>query len=158
LTNAQVRQIHEASLQILNDPGLICFNERAAAIFREHGAGVTEVPGSASPTWLVKITENLVTDALASAPSTVTLGARNPANALVMNGDEPRVYWITGSETNTWLESDVAAYVRKDDASREVLLTEFTPRRGTVADLCASAHVCEHLDTVDGYIVPSISG
>ena len=43
-------------------------------------------------------------------------------------------------------------YVRKDDTTREIKVIEFTPRRGTVADLCKSAHVCEHLDTVDGYI------
>jgi len=62
------------------------------------------------------------------------------------------VYYITGSETNTWLDVDFPAYVSKTDSSREKQIPEFKPRRGTVADLCASAHVCEHLETVDGYI------
>jgi len=152
LTSEQVQQVHNASVAILKDPGLICFNKRAAEVFREHGAGVKEVAGAANPTWTISIPEKLVTEALASAPKTVTLGARNPDNALVMNGDEPKVHWITGSETNTWLDLAMATYVSKSDPSREALVPEFSPRRATVADLCASAHVCEHLDSVDGYI------
>jgi trimethylamine--corrinoid protein Co-methyltransferase len=31
-------------------------------------------------------------------------------------------------------------------------VVEFSPRRGTVADLCESAHICDQLPTVDGYI------
>ena len=122
LTDEQVQQVHNASIAILKDPGLICFNKRAAEVFREHGAGVKEVAGAASPTWTISIPEKLATDALASAPKTVTLGARNPDNALVMNGDEPKVHWITGSETNTWLDLDMAAYVSKTDPSREALV------------------------------------
>lgn len=152
LTAEQIQQIHDASLQIMQQPGLLCFNRRAAEIFKENGADVAEVAGAASPTWSVKVPENLVTDALASAPSTVTLGARNPENALVMKGDEPRVYYITGSETNTWLDVEFGTYVSQDDPSQKVSLPEFRPRRGMVEDLCASAHVCEHLETVDGYI------
>jgi trimethylamine--corrinoid protein Co-methyltransferase len=69
-----------------------------------------------------------------------------------MNGDEPRVYLITGSETNIWLDIDFRTYVNKDDPTREIKVPEFKPRRGTVNDLCQSAHVCEHLEMVDGYI------
>jgi trimethylamine--corrinoid protein Co-methyltransferase len=152
LTAAQVRLVHDASLKILKDIGLLCFNRRAAEIFREHGAGVAPVAGASVPSWTVKIPEKLVTDALAAAPSEITLGARNPDNALVMKGDEPRVYFITGSETNTWLDVAFETYASKNDPSKEIRVPEWQPRRGTVADLCASAHVCEHLETVDGYI------
>jgi trimethylamine--corrinoid protein Co-methyltransferase len=69
-----------------------------------------------------------------------------------MEGDVPRVYYVTGSETNTWLDVDFPTYVRKDARGTEIQVPEFHPRRGTVADLCSSAHVCEHLETVDGYI------
>ena len=152
LSAGQVHEIHDASIEILSDPGLLCFNKKAAEIFGSNGAEVAAVPDSDSPCWTVKIPEKLVTGAIESAPSTVTLGARNPDNALVMKGDEARVYYITGSETNTWLDVDFTTYVRKSDPAKEVELPEFKPRRGMVADLCASAHVCEHLDTVDGYI------
>jgi trimethylamine--corrinoid protein Co-methyltransferase len=143
ITSEQVQQIHEASMQILSDPGLLSFNRKAAEIFHGHGAQVTDVSGSGSPCWHVKIPEKLVADALDSAPKTVKMGARNPENSLVMKGDEPRVFFITGSETNIWLDTD---------STKEIKVPEFHPRRGTVADLCDSAHVCEHLETVDGYI------
>ncbi len=152
LTEAQVQQIHDASIAILQEPGLLCFNKQAAAIFRESGAEVKEVGGAARPSWTLKLPEKLVSDAVARAPSEITLGARNPDNALVMKGDEPRVYYITGSETNTWLDVAFEEYASTKDSSKKVRLPQFRPHRGTVADLCASAHVCEHLDTVDGYI------
>jgi len=94
----------------------------------------------------------LFLQALDSAPKTVKLGARNKDNTLIMNGEEPRVYFISGSETNIWLDVDFPTYVRNADRGTEIQVPEFHPRRGTVADLCDSAHVCEHLETLDGYI------
>ena len=152
MTNEQVLQIHQASMQILNDPGLISFNREAAEIFHSNGAEVTKISSGDRPCWLVKIPEKLVLHALNSAPKTVKLGARNPENTLIMNGEEPRVYFISGSETNIWLDVDFPTYVKKSDRGTEIQVPEFHPRRGTVADLCDSAHVCEHLETLDGYI------
>jgi len=152
MSQAQVSQVHGASIQILDDPGLVCFNRAAADIFQASGAKVESVSGADHPTWLVRIPEKVVADALDAAPKTVTLGARNPDNALVMNGDEPRVYFISGSETNIWLDVEFPTYVKKSDPGVEIQVPEFHPRRGTVADLCQSAHVCEHLETLDGYI------
>ena len=152
LTEAKLELIHESSMRILDDPGLLSYNKQAAEIFKNAGAIVTKVEGSDHPCWHIRIPEKLVMDAVKKAPSTVKLGARNPDNALIMKGDESRVYFITGSETNIWMDVEIAPYVKKDNPSIEVQVPEFHPRRGTVADLCSSAHVCEHLDTVDGYI------
>ena len=152
ITDEQVKQIHLASLQILVDPGLICFSKQAAEIFQSNGAEVTTDSSGDSSCWHIKIPPKLVKGALDSTPKTVKLGARNPDNALIMMGEEPRVYFISGSETNIWLDVDFPTYVKKSDSSVEVKLPEFHPRRGTVADLCRSAHVCEHLETLDGYI------
>ncbi len=152
ITDEQVKQIHRASMQILVDPGLTCFSKKAAEIFQANGAEVTAVSAGDSPRWQIKIPEKLVKEALDSVPKTVKLGARNPDNALIMKGDEPRVYFISGSETNIWLDVDFPTYVKKSDRNVEIKVPEFHPRRGTVADLCQSAHVCEHLETLDGYI------
>jgi trimethylamine--corrinoid protein Co-methyltransferase len=152
ITDKQVKQIHRASLEILVDPGLICFSKKAAEIFHGRGAEVTAASSGDSPSWHIKIPEKMVIEALDSAPKTVKLGARNPDNALIMKGDEPRVYFISGSETNIWLDVDFPTYVKKSDSSIEIQVPEFHPRRATVADLCQSAHVCEHLETLDGYI------
>ncbi len=151
LTKEQVELIHNASMEILTDPGLISFNEEAVKIFDGHGAEVESVAGDRQ-SWRVKIPEQVVLKALDTAPKTVKLGARNPDNTLLMHGDEPRVYLITGSETNIWLDVDFPTYVNKSDPGKEVKLPEFKPRRGTVEDLCQSARVCEHLEMVDGFI------
>ena len=153
MTGGQIQQIHQASVEILKNPGLISFNREAAEIFQANGAEVTTVSNSDDhPCWYIKIPEKLVLQAIDSAPKTVKLGARNPDNALIMKGDEPRVFFITGSETNIWLDVDFSTYVKKSDPATEIQVPEFHPRRGTVADLCNSAHVCEHLETIDGYI------
>ena len=151
LTKEQVELIHQASMQILTDPGLISFNRGAVDIFHGHGAAVKSITGD-HQSWQVKIPEQLVVTALDTAPETVKLGARNPDNTLIMHGDESRVYLITGSETNIWLDVNFLTYVNKADSTKEIKVPEFKPRRGTVDDLCQSAHVCEHLEMVDGYI------
>ena len=148
----QIETIHRASLEILLDPGIICYNARAAANFSEAGANVSAAEKGDPPHWIVKIPERLVNEAIENSPKTITLGARNPANALVMNGYEPRVYFITGSETNIWLDTDFQIYSKKSDPSIEIKIPDFNPRRGTVDNLCASAHISEHLDTLDGFI------
>jgi trimethylamine--corrinoid protein Co-methyltransferase len=151
LTKEQMELIHQASMQILTDLGLISFNREAVDIFHSHGAAVESIAGDRQ-SWQIKIPEQLVLKALDTAPKTVKLGARNPDNTLIMHGDEPRVYLITGSETNIWLDVDFPIYVNKDNHTKEIKVPEFKPRRGTVDDLCQSAHVCEHLEMVDGYI------
>ncbi len=154
MTGEQITQIHQASMQILRDPGLISFNREAIEIFDGSGAEVRSVPSSGNPGWRVKIPERLVLEAIDSAPKTVKLGARNRDNTLILNGEEPRVFFVSGSETNIWLDVDFQAYVKKSDPDIEVMVPEFHPRRGTVADLCQAAHLCEHLETLDAFIRP----
>jgi len=151
LTRKQVELIHQASMEILTEPGLVSFNEEAADMLHSQGAAVESIPGE-HRSWQVRMPEQLVLKALDNAPKTVKLGARNPDNALIMRGDEPKVHLITGSETNIWLDVGFPTYVNKDDPSKEIRVPEFHSRRGTVDDLCQSAHVCEHLEMVDGYI------
>ena len=148
----QIQRIHLASMEILQDPGLLSFNQEAATIFHDSGANVDKVYSGNTPCWQVKIPESLVLEALKYAPKTVKLGARNLINTLEMKGDEPRVYLITGSETNIWLDVKYQTFVNKSNNAITIDIPEFLPRRGTIADLCDSAHVCEHLQNVDGYI------
>ncbi len=151
LTGEQVQLIHQSSMDILRDPGLISFNKEAVEVLDGHGAVIESVAGD-HRSWKVSLPEQVVVEALKSAPGTVKLGARNPDNTVVMHGDEPKVYLITGSETNIWLDVDFPTYVHKSDPAREIKVPEFKPRRGTVEDLCQSARVCEHLEMVDGFI------
>jgi len=130
LNSEQVTRIHQASMQLLNDPGLISFNRTATELLQSNGAKVDTISTGDSPSWHVSIPEQLVLRALESAPKTVTLGARNKDNALVMHGEEPRVYLVSGSETNIWLDVDFPDYVKKSDPSIEVKIPEFKQRRG----------------------------
>ncbi len=152
MTEEQIKQIHGASLEVLRDPGLLCFNRQAADIFHEEGAKLEEVETNSGFCSRIRIPAEMVENALESAPKTVKLGARNPDNALIMKGDEPRVNFVTGSETNIWLDVHFEPYVRKSGGNGEVRIPEYHQRRGTVNDLCRAAHVCEHLDTVDAFI------
>ena len=153
ISDEQILHIHQASLEILRDPGLLSFNQRAADILHSGGAQVSHVSSGDSPCWSIKMPEDLVMRALATTPKSVTLGSRDPANTLVMNGKEPKVYFISGSETNIWLDVQLTSYVKKSNPADELLVADFHPRRGTVMDLCQSAHLCEHLETLDGYIL-----
>lgn len=152
ITKEQIELIHQVSLDILKNPGLISYNKQAVEIFSSNGAEVTSTGTSENPSWQLKIPEKLVIDALESAPKVVKLAARNSDNTMLLKGDETRVHFITGSETNIWLDVAFERYVKRSENNIEKLIPEFRPRRGTLADLCNSAHVCEHLDTVDGYI------
>src|SRR4030042_7126412 len=122
ISQEQIEKIHHASVQILMEPGLLCYNREAADLFQASGAEVTPSASSSSdsPCWLVKIPEKLVSGALESAPKTVKVGARNEDNSLIMKGEEPRVFLVSGSETNIWLDVDFQAYVKKSDPDVEV--------------------------------------
>jgi len=152
LNQDQMERIHGTSMEILSHPGIICYNHEAADIFASYGAKIT--PDSSARSWQVSIPEALVLRALDTTPKVVKLGARREENSLILDGNEPRVYFASGSETNVWLDMMVDTFVSKADHSVEVELANFHPRRGMVADLCAAARLGEHLDNLDGFIRP----
>ena len=67
LSEEQVHMLHQASIDILMDPGLISFNKEAVDIFDGNGAEVNSITPSDHPCWQVKIPERLVTSAIDSA-------------------------------------------------------------------------------------------
>ena len=137
LSAEQVRLIDGVSRELLQDPGLLCYNPRAAAIFKRAGA---KVDNSGHPV-RISVPPKLLDDCLRSAPSRVVLGARDPANRLVLDAREPRVRFGSGSETNVWLD------VGFEDGS-----PKFTRLPGSIERLCKAAHLCEHLEHLDFFI------
>ena len=93
-------------------------------------------------------------DAVEKAPSVVKLGARKKENKLILDAEEPRVHFGTGSESNIWLEMDIETFVAKGNSRQEIVLPTFHRRRGMALDLCQAAHVCDHLESVDFFIRP----
>lgn len=137
LSEEQVRVIDGASRDLLQDPGLICHNARATELFRKAGAKVEDAEGTPR----VRIPSELVDRALDSAPSVVTLGARNPDNRLVLDATEPRVRFGSGSETNVWLD------VQFDGG-----VPTFARTNGSVERLRQAAHLCDQLENLDFFI------
>ena len=154
LDQAQVEQIHGASMEILADPGIMCFNRNAADIFADGGAEVVPVIQDGPPRWTIKIPEKLIVKALDAAPKVVKLGARDEDNCLILDGKEPRVRFASGSEANNWLDIDFETFISKRNPNREIDCPVFRLEKGTIDRLATAAHLCEHLDSWDGFLRP----
>jgi len=137
LSDDQVRLIDGVSREVLEDPGVLCYNAEAAEIFKKAGARGEDADGCVR----LRIPGRVIDEALASAPSTVVLGARHPDNRLILDAHEPRVRFVSGSETNIWLEVGFDGSVPR-----------FTRRDGSIDRLCAAAHLCENLENLDSFI------
>ncbi len=154
LTQEQVKRIDEASLSILADPGLWCYNERAAKLFQVHGANVWEEKGSGSVCWRMSLPAGLIEEAVGKAPSCVVLGARKPENRLLLDADIPRVYFGSGSEANIWIETEMEDFVSLNDGNLRLRVPRFRELRGTSELLSRAAKLCEQLEHLDFFIRP----
>jgi len=133
LSEEQMRAIHSAALEILEDCGTIIHHEKSIALLHQAGAHVKDdrhvfIPGG------------LVESALDSAPSTVTIYNRNGQPAMILEGRN--VYYGTGSdcpylldsftgERRDFLSGDVAEAVRLVDALPNI---DFTMSNGLAPD------------------------
>jgi trimethylamine---corrinoid protein Co-methyltransferase len=105
LTQEQVERLDRMSCSLLEDPGIWCYNRRAADLFHAHGADVEEHAEQQGCVWRIRLPSVLIKKAVATAPSRFVLGARNPDNRLLLDAQVPRVYFGSGSETNVWIET-----------------------------------------------------
>jgi len=137
LSDAQVRLVDSTSRELLEDPGLICYNAGAARIYKDGGAKLEVGDGFAR----VSLPPSVVDRALETAPSTIVLGARDPSNKLILDAYEPRVRFVSGAETNVWL-----------DVQFEHSVPEFARLDGSIERLCKAAHLCDRLEHLDAFI------
>lgn len=137
LTKAQIKLVDSVSREILEDPGLLCYNQQAAKIFKTAGAKVED----AGQCVRIRIPSAIIDKILKTAPSKIVLGARNPDNRLILDAFEPRVRFGSGSETNVWLDVDFDGKV-----------PIFTRQEGSIERLCKAAHLCENLEHLDFFI------
>lgn len=150
----QVERIHQSSLAILTDPGILCYNREAAYVFGDHGSEVHRVETSAAECWLLKIPERAISEAVDAAPRVVKLGTRDEDNCLILDGREPRIHFASGAEANNWLDVDADVFVSKRDPRVEVELPMFRVERGNLERLALAARLCEGLDNWDGFLRP----
>jgi trimethylamine--corrinoid protein Co-methyltransferase len=80
LSDEQLDQLRSGTLEILHEVGVHCPSESALAIYAEHGAEV-DVESQ-----IVKLPPDVVLGAMAHAPRFYTMGARNPAFDLALDG------------------------------------------------------------------------
>jgi trimethylamine--corrinoid protein Co-methyltransferase len=137
LSGNQIKLVDEVSRELLQDPGLLCGHQEVAEIFKKAGATIEEAENGVR----IRISASLIDQALKSAPSKIVLGARNPDNRLILDADEPRVRFVSGAETNVWLE-----------VTFEGAGPKFTRQDGSIERLCRAAHLGEHLEHLDSFI------
>lgn len=137
MSEQQIDWVDTTSRRILEEQGLLCYNEHASELLQAEGAKVE----SRDDHWHVRIPPALVDRALQSAPSKIVLGARDPANRLILDAHEPRVRFGSGSETNIGLDVDF------NDGT-----PTYTRRDGSIERLRAAAHLCDNLENLDFFI------
>ncbi|HEY52832.1 MAG TPA: methyltransferase, partial [Caldilineae bacterium] len=86
----QVEQIHEASMQILEDVGLRWLDEEALDLWEKAGA---KIDRSQKHAWLDR---GLVMELVAKAPASFTWRARNPAHDIIIGGDSINFFGHSG--------------------------------------------------------------
>ena len=85
---AEVKQINDAVIALLEKGGVKVYTETGREAFRKAGADIDESE------CLVKISRSMLEDAIDSAPSKVVLYGRNPENDCVL--EDSNVYLGTG--------------------------------------------------------------
>ncbi|MFP4176070.1 MAG: trimethylamine methyltransferase family protein [Candidatus Brocadiia bacterium] len=138
LSSGQVKTIDGVSRELLEDPGLLCYNQDAAELYEEAGA---EIESEDEDCVRVRISPQDLDTALENAPSKVVLGARNPDNRLILDADEPRSRFVSGSETNVWL-----------DVGFDGDTPRLERREGSIERLCHAAHLADNLEHLDSFI------
>ncbi len=122
-SESEIKEIHDASVYLMEKVGLKMHNPRVRQIFADHGAVVDD--GAA----IVKIPRAMLEEAVAAAPSRVLLCGREEKNDLVLEGTN--TYLGTGGTVLYTLDletgerrpteaRDVAGYARMTDALENV--------------------------------------
>lgn len=131
LTEAQAAQVHDASLDILENVGLLVRNRRAQEIFRAHGMQADEND-------ITRVPRRVVANALASIPPTFTFFAREPKYDRTLPQDRPVV--MTASSAPNMLDPVTGA-----------------ERRAYTQDIARIARLIQTLDGFDVFSVATLA-
>jgi len=126
LGTEQVAEIRAATLHVLEMVGVHFPSERALRIFTEHGSDVD------SEKQIVRLSPNLVLEAMSHAPRIYTLSGRAEGTDLTLDG--------------------TSSYFSTDGCGTETIDMETGEYRGsTKADVAMMAHVADYLSSVSFY-------
>jgi len=121
LTPEQVERIHQASLEILHDIGLLVHNAQARAIFSSHGCEVDATKN------LVMFRPQIVEEFIKLVPPKFTFYGRDPKYDRTIPDDRPVI--VTGSSAPNIIDpvSGVERRARSDDIARIAYLVNELP-------------------------------
>jgi len=128
LTEADVRRIADAALEVLAKSGLAVYSPRAFDAFKVAGAEVD------AETRVVQLPRSLVEDAIASNPSSITLYSRDGQCDAVL--EKNRVHYGTGG---------TAIYVLDPDTGER--------RPSTTEDVILNAHLVDVLENIHVFTI-----
>ena len=134
LTKEQMDQIHTASMEVLAETGTVVHHPEALDLLDRAGAKIKDGKH-------LYIPEKLIADALAAAPSSVTVYDRHGEPAMILQGKN--VYYGTGSDCPYLLDIDTGKRIdfNCEDVTKAVRLVDalpnidFTMSNGLAADV-----------------------
>jgi trimethylamine--corrinoid protein Co-methyltransferase len=132
LTEEQVNRVHEASLEILVQVGMLVRNQQARQIFSQHGALVD------SESQIVRFPRQVVEEHRASIPETFTFYGRDPQFDRTLPGDAPLI--VTGSSAPDVID-----------------LESGQTRRAQSSDLARIAHLVNELPGLDVFSISTLA-
>ncbi|NOX40925.1 MAG: methyltransferase, partial [Alphaproteobacteria bacterium] len=90
LNPEQMEQLHATSMRVLSEAGIRVMGDNVVEIFKQAGALVDANSKN------IRIDEDLVNQALKTAPGSFTLTARNPDKQLVLGGNNVSFSLVAG--------------------------------------------------------------
>ena len=111
LSEEEKHLLHQESLKILDKCGVVIHSPKAVEILRKNGATVTNAERG-----LVKISAEMVTEALARAPKEFTLGARNPKFDLPL----PSPMTMMGLDGQATFTMDFETGLRREGRAQDI--------------------------------------
>ena len=112
LSDDEIAYVHEASLEILAETGLLVRNEKARKRFAEHGASVDH------ETEMVRIPVTVVEKYRAMVPPTITLRGRDPAYDITFPRKLPVIATASSAPDIVDPVNGIARRSRSDDIAR----------------------------------------
>jgi len=132
LSEKEIKQIHQASLKILQQTGIKSKNKEILALFSKIGSDVNFEQGR------IKFSPALVEDALNKAPSKVILCGREEKNDLIL--EDKRVYCGTGGAALNVLDLETGE-----------------KREAVLKDIANIAKLVDALDNIHFFIRPVVA-
>ncbi len=118
ISKEEIKKIHENSLRIMEEVGVVFENERAREIFKDAGAVIEDT--------LVKIPAKLVEDALRTVPSSFRLHSTIHGDVVLGDGSKDKI--ITSNCSNVYIEdSGKIRHATNEDTVKQFIMSETSP-------------------------------